>query len=280
LHSSAATSAARPFLKWAGGKSQLLSALVARVDGAGAFKRYHEPFLGGAALFFELHAAGHLEKGAVLSDANRNLVEAYLGVQGHVEEVIALLEAHRRSHSKEHYYATRERVPVGLPERAARIVYLNRTCYNGLYRENASGAFNVPMGSYTNPRICDPDNLRAVSAALRSAVVECRPFETVLDRARPGDLVYFDPPYHPVSKTSSFTAYAKGGFGEPEQRRLAEVFRQLAARNIKAILSNSMTDFVRELYADFRIDTVDATRRVNSKADRRGKIPEALVINW
>lgn len=258
----------------------MLPALLARVDEAGPFKRYHEPFVGGAALFFELSAAGRLPKGAMLSDTNPNLVETYQGVQKHVEKVIALLEAHAARHSKDHYYATRAAVPKTLPERAARIIYLNRTCFNGLYRENSTGGFNVPMGRYDNPRICDAPNLRAVAAALRKAEIDCRPFETVLDGAKPGDLVYFDPPYHPVSKTSSFTAYAKGGFGEEEQRRLAQVFRELTERGVKAILSNSMTDFVRELYADFRIDAVDATRRVNSKADRRGKIPEALVVNW
>jgi DNA adenine methylase len=272
--------APRPFLKWAGGKGQLLAELVKRVDAAGSFGRYHEPFVGGAALFFELCATGKLKKKALLSDSNANLIEAYLGLRQSVEEVVALLETHALQHSQDHYYATRVIVPKTLPERAARIIYLNRTCFNGLYRENSSGRFNVPMGRYDNPRICDAPNLRAVASALRKADIECRPFETVLDRAKPGDLVYFDPPYHPVSKTSSFTAYAKGGFGEEHQRHLAQVFRELAERGVKAILSNSMTDFVRDLYADFRIDAVDATRRVNSKADRRGKIPEALIVNW
>jgi len=274
------TVVARPFLKWAGGKGQLLAELVARVERAKPFGHYHEPFVGGGALFFTLEGSRTLDKGACLSDNNASLIDAYLGVRNHVERVIKILLEHKKQHAKEHYYDVRSNVPPRLAERAARIIYLNRTCFNGLFRENSKGKFNVPMGSYKNPRICDEENLRACAKALKRATVEQRPFETVLKRARAGDFVYFDPPYVPVSATSNFTSYDKGGFGEDSQRRLAEVFAELAQRGVKVLLSNSETPLVRELYRGFEIETVYATRRVNSRADRRGKVPEVLVRNF
>lgn len=270
----------RPFLKWAGGKGQLLPELLARVARV-EFRRYHEPFIGGGALFFELAASGRLGPyKPFLSDRNANLMDAYLGVRDDVEGVIAALKRHAERHSKEHYYAVRAETPVELCERAARIIYLNRTCFNGLYRENSRGQFNVPMGRYANPTICDEENLRAVARALRKAAVECRSFESVLETARPGDLVYFDPPYVPVSKTASFTAYDKDGFGPERQCRLAEVFAILSERGVYVLLSNSMTESVRELYRGFTVEEVSARRAVNSKADRRGAVPEALVRNF
>ena len=271
----------RPFVKCAGGKRQLIGELFPRVLASQYGGRYHEPFLGGAALFFELYRAGVLSrKKAYLSDNNPNLIMTYRGVQRDVEGIIALLEKHKAAHGKEHYYAVRAEVPGDPVAAAARIIYLNRTCFNGLYRENSKGEFNVPMGRYEKPLICDAANLRAVSAALASAKLEQRDFARVLERAEPGDFVYFDPPYVPVSATSSFTAYDKHGFGVEDQRRLAEVFRELDARGVFVMLSNSMTPFVRELYQGFDIAEVYAARAVNSKADRRGKIAEALVTNF
>lgn len=270
----------RPFLKWVGGKGQLLPELVKRVERAGEFGRYHEPFLGGGALFFELYRTGKLKQKAYLSDNNPRLIEAYVGVRDHADEVIRLLQRHKRRHSEKHYYAVRAHVPTTLPERAARIIYLNKTCYNGLYRENSKGLFNTPFGRYKNPIICDVDNLRAVSKALNKAKIEARHFQTVADVAQPGDLVYFDPPYHPVSKTSSFESYHQGAFGEDSQRLLAEVFAKLAAKRVNVLLSNSMTDFIRALYKDFPIDTVHAARAVNSRPDKRGKVTEALIRNF
>lgn len=273
--------APRPFLKWAGGKRQLLPELLPRVDAARPFGRYHEPFVGGGALFFELCGTSRLgRRQAYLSDNNPRLIETYTAVRDGVEDVIAELERHAERHSEDHYYRTRAQVPLTPPARAARTIYLNRTCFNGLYRENSRGEFNVPIGRYANPTICDAPNLRAAADALKRAKIECRHFETVLDCAKSGDLVYFDPPYVPVSKTSSFTAYDRGGFGEPEQRRLAEVFAELDRKGVKVLLSNSMTPLVRELYGSFRIDTIYAARAVNSRADRRGKIEEALVRNF
>jgi DNA adenine methylase len=270
----------RPFLKWAGGKRQLLGVLIPCVDASGEFGRYHEPFLGGGALFFEMARTGRLRGWATLSDNNPNLIDAYWGVKKDVESVIGLLQAHKKQHKKEYYYEVRANVPQERLERAARIIYLNRTCYNGLYRENRKGRFNVPFGRYKNPTICDEENLRAVAQALKRARIEKSHFAKTIDRAEGGDLVYFDPPYHPISKTASFTSYEKNGFGEPSQRLLADVFRELDKMGVKLILSNSMTALVLELYRGFRIEEVFANRALNSKADRRGKVPEALVRNF
>jgi DNA adenine methylase len=271
----------RPFLKWAGGKGQLLPELMARVRSAGHFRQYHEPFVGGGALFFELYRANHLGTAPpFLSHSNENLIDAYMGVKEDVDRIICLLIQHKASHSQEYYYQVRATAPTDPVERAARIIYLNRTCYNGLYRENRKGKFNVPFGRYTNPAICDEENLRAVAEALCKATIETRPFDSVLDRAEPGDFVYFDPPYHPLSKTASFTSYDKNGFDKDAQHRLAAVFRQLSEHSVKVLLSNSMTPFVKDLYRGFRIEKVWATRAVNSRGDRRGKVCEALVRNF
>ncbi|HEO72298.1 MAG TPA: Dam family site-specific DNA-(adenine-N6)-methyltransferase, partial [Candidatus Hydrogenedentes bacterium] len=218
----------RPFLKWAGGKGQLLGDLLPLVEAAEPFSRYHEPFVGGGALFFELARQGRLgRKKAWISDANPRLIEAYKGVQQDVEAVVQLLKVHAQRHCKDYYYEVRANVPDVLVERAARIIYLNRTCFNGLFRENSKGEFNVPFGRYKNPLICDEVNLRQVAEALARAHVEEQPFESVVERAEPGDLVYFDPPYDPVSKTSSFTSYHRGGFGPECQEQLAEVCKAL-----------------------------------------------------
>jgi DNA adenine methylase len=219
-------------------------------------------------------------KKAFLADNNPRLIEVYLGVREEVEAVIQRLVEHSEKHGKDYYYAVRAEVPDTLPERAARIIYLNRTCFNGLYRENSRGEFNVPFGDYKNPRICDAENLRAAAKALKKARIAAAPFESVLDSAKPGDFVYFDPPYHPVSPTASFTAYAQGGFGEADQRRLAGVFAELTLRGVKALLSNSWTPLILDLYHDFTIEQVHATRRVNSDAGGRGLTPEALIRNY
>ncbi|MCC6695773.1 MAG: Dam family site-specific DNA-(adenine-N6)-methyltransferase [Candidatus Hydrogenedentes bacterium] len=272
----------RPFLKWVGGKGQLLGPLLQQVERAGEFGRYHEPFAGGGALFFELFRTNRLgRKRAFLSDTNARLIDAFLAVQEDVDRVIVLLEDHRARHSEEHYYAVRSKVPADLFERAARIIYLNRTCYNGLFRENSKGIFNVPFGRYAKPLICDEVNLRAASAALAHARVEVRPFESVLSKAQEGDLVYFDPPYDPVSRTASFTAYEKGGFGREQQEALAAVASALTEKGVNVILSNSMTPFIRSLYEGrFTIAEVLANRHVNSRADRRGAVSEALIRNF
>jgi DNA adenine methylase len=281
MKTTARTILPRPFLKWVGGKGQLLPELVARVTRAGTFHRYHEPFVGGGALFFELVRAEQLPRAkSYLSDTNRNLIDTYCAVRDNVERIIALLHEHKIKHSEAHYYETRAKLPAGKYERAARIIYLNKTGYNGLYRENSKGEFNVPFGRYVNPRICDELNLRAVAKSLRHAQLEVRGFDKVVEHAKAGDLVYFDPPYHPVSKTASFTSYDKGGFGEEMQRALADVMDTLNEKGVKVLLSNSKTPLIIELYKHFTIDEVFASRNVNSKGDRRGKVSEVLVRNF
>jgi len=267
----------RPFLKWAGGKTQLVPELLARLPRR--FGAYHEPFVGGGALFFALHRAGRLdERRVLLSDVNAELIDTYCAIRSLVSQVIERLAEHR--YDRDHFYRVRAQQPeeLKLVERAARMIYLNRCGFNGLYRVNAAGRFNVPFGRYSNPRICDAENLRAVARALRGVGLECTPFERVAERAAPGDVVYFDPPYVPLSTTARFTSYARDGFGPAEQQRLAEVFAALAGRGVGVMLSNSDAPLVHELYAGFRRDTVQARRAVNSRKDRRGPVGELLVL--
>lgn len=270
----------RPFLKWLGGKRQLLPELLRAVDAVGQFRHYHEPFIGGGALFFALARIGRLRHRSYLSDVNPNLIDVYLGIRDHVETVINLLRKHKAHHCEEHYYAVRAEVPQELPERAARVIYLNKTCFNGLYRENSKGHFNVPLGRYANPRICDEQNLRAVALTLQQVDLAARRFETIANFARKGDLVYFDPPYMPVSQTADFTSYSKSGFGIEEHQKLANISRRLAQRGIHVIVSNSSSKLVYDLYDDFYMYEVYANRLVNSKANKRGKVPEALVTSF
>lgn len=269
---------ARPFLKWAGGKGQLLDELCSRLPAE--FGRYFEPFVGGGALYFALHGAGRVRSGARLSDANRKLIDTYRAVRDNVEAVIAHLSAF--SNDRDLYYQIRawRHEDLDPPRAAARIIFLNKTCYNGLFRENSRGEFNVPFGRYARPMICDAPNLRAASAALRRVSLRQLDFGKVPELVKEGDLVYFDPPYHPRSATSSFTQYSENGFGEDEQRRLARVFRELDGRGAYVMLSNSDTPLVRKLYAGFAIDEVLAGRAINSKAERRGKVTELIVRNY
>jgi DNA adenine methylase len=263
-------------LKWAGGKGRLLTELLSRIPPT--FKAYHEPFIGGGALFFALAGQGQLNQ-AYLSDANPSLIDVYLALRDDAEGVISVLREH--VYERGHYYHVRALDPASLtlPERAARVIYLNKTCYNGLYRENKSGQFNVPFGRYKNPTICDEPNLRAAARVLRGVDIARRHYSTVLENARPGDFVYFDPPYHPLSATANFTTYDRHGFGPDDQRQLRDIFAALAERGVRAMLSNSDTPFIRELYDGFAIDQVYVARAVNSKANGRGKVAEVIVRN-
>ncbi len=266
---------AKPFLKWVGGKTVLLPEILPRLPKK--IGTYYEPFLGGGAVFFALAAEKRFVR-AILSDSNAELMNTYGAVAWEVEAVIKRLEEH--VYEKSHYYAVRASAPRSLPTRAARFIYLNRTCFNGLYRVNKSGQFNVPFGRYTNPTICDEENLRAVSEALRvlgfiNLVADN--FETAVLGAKAGDAVYFDPPYVPASDTANFTAYTKSGFGPEEQTRLRDVAKDLVYRGAHVLLSNSDTPFVRKLYKGFKIETVEAPRRVNSKGGKRGNVGELLI---
>ncbi len=272
---------AQPFLKWVGGKRQLLPTLVELFQQSKAPGRYHEPFLGGGAMYFGLFSSGLLtRKKSCLSDSNASLVETYLGVQEDVESVIKKLREHAAKHSEKYYYEVRESRPTSRSGKAARVIYLNKTCYNGLYRENSRGEFNTPFGRYVNPRICDEPTLRVASEALHRATISQSTFEETLGNVETDDFVYFDPPYDPISSTASFTSYAKGGFDTKKQEKLADVFTELASRGVKVLLSNSDTPYVRRLYKDFNVSVILATRNVNSRGDRRGKINELLVSSF
>ena len=266
---------AKPFLKWAGGKGQLLAQYAAHFPQT--YATYYEPFCGGGAVFFHLAPAQ-----AVISDINPELVNVYICVRDAVDDLIAALTAHAAQHSATYFYAIRAQQPSALSalDRAARLIYLNRTCFNGLYRENSRGQFNVPLGRYANPTICNAANLRAASITLRGTTILRGSFDHVLDHAQPGDLVYFDPPYFPLSATSSFTTYSRDGFGIVEQERLCAVFAALARRGVRALISNSDCAYTRTLYTDFRCETISAGRAINTRAERRGKITELLVMNW
>lgn len=265
-----AETACRPFLKWVGGKRQLLPELLARVPDR--FDRYFEPFVGGAALFFALRP-----RSAVLADVNERLVRTYRGVRDDVGGVIELLREYRYEAS--FYYRMRA---VDIDRRsdaevAAWFIYLNRAGFNGLYRVNRENRFNVSFGRYTNPTICDAENLRACASALHDVDLVVGDFDRVVRTCRRGDFVYFDPPYVPLSATSCFTSYAADGFGADDQRRLRARAAELKKRGTKVLLSNSSAAFVRELYAGFKMQKVSATRAVNCRADRRGAVGELLV---
>lgn len=293
----------RPFLKWAGGKRQLLPRI--RPFYPRAFGAYHEPFLGSGAVFFDLVTTGALgDQPAILTDENPDLIGTWLRVRDSVDEVLGCLESLARGHAKggsEHYRTVRDRrfnpareawqaagAPVSQygPDLAAMLIYLNRTGYNGLFRVNRSGAFNVPPGRYARPRIADHELLRSVSVTLRRPGVEVAlaPFESVLDRAAPGDFVYLDPPYAPLTATANFRSYTARGFGDPDQARVQQVVLALAARRVHVLLSNSSAPLVVDLFgrsevrkAGLRLHRVPARRAINTKADRRGAVEELLV---
>lgn len=271
--------APKPFVKWAGGKRQLLPELLKRVPPK--FGRYFEPFVGGGALFFTLAAQGGIE--AALGDANVALMRTYRAVRDDVERVILLLREHKLAHSEEHYYTQRVLGFNNDDGAEARFIYLNRTGFNGLYRVNRLGRFNVPYGRYTNPTICDADNLRACSRALRGVrLAEGSDFEWIgwsdTFGAAKRDFVYFDPPYWPASGTADFTAYTADGFGPKEQTRLRDTALRLKARGVHVMLSNADVEPVRKLYAKgFKIERVEARRNINSRADRRGAVGEVII---
>jgi DNA adenine methylase len=269
---------ARPFVKWAGGKGQLLPQLAQFYPPAGSVERYVEPFLGSGAVFFHVKATVK-PRHALLWDNNRELIETFKAVRDDVGQVIKLLAQYRTRHGKEFFLAMREKRPQSSASIAARLIYLNRTCFNGLYRVNSRGLFNVPFGSYANPRILHEVGLRRAAAALAGTRIEAEDFRLLELEAKPGDFIYFDPPYHPRSKTSHFTAYTRDLFGQAEQEKLASLYRKLDRKGCLLMLSNSDTPLVRELYRDFDIREVSARRSINSKADRRGAISELVVVN-
>ena len=271
----------QPFLKWAGGKTQLLTQLERFFPTE--WESYFEPFTGSAAVFFYLRRTRG-DFPATLMDYNDELVNCFTVVRDDVDRLIPLLELHRDNHGKRAYYALRRKQPRDLPRvaRAARLMYLNKVCYNGLYRVNANGEFNVPMGSYKNPRIFNENALHAASLALRDAELVADDFSNVLDLAKPADFIYFDPPYY--TDSGGFTGYAvtaagNATFGAEEHRRLCEVVKDLSARGCQVVLSNSDTDYIRRLYCDFSIYNVFARRAINRNGSGRGPVSELVITN-
>lgn len=273
---------AKPFLKWVGGKQQLLTQFEAYFPVT--FGRYFEPFIGGGAVFFHLWNRGKLPEQVYLFDNNQELINTYLVVRDKVDELVRILATHKQKHNEKYYYEVRnlDRRAIELSdvERAARNSYLNKTCYNGLYRVNSKGQFNVPIGSYINPQILYEDVLLTASAALQGINIELRDFRSIVDLAQSGDFFYLDPPYDPVSKTASFTSYTADSFGDGAQRDLARVFEQLTEKGCLCMLSNSCTPFILELYRGFRIEIVRAKRAVNSDPNGRGHVQEVVVLNY
>ena len=264
---------AQPFLKWAGGKTQLLDELIARVPQH--FNTYYEPFIGGGALFFAISPDD-----AVLADINQDLVNAYLVVRDHPEELIEALS--KFENEKEAFYEVRSQDQATLSpiDRAARLIYLNRTCFNGLYRVNKSGQFNVPFAGYKNPNIIQAEKIIRDSKVLQNTTVYHSGFEKVLDKAVEGDFIYLDPPYYPQSVYSDFKRYNKEQFYKEDHERLAELYNELSDRGCQVMLSNSDTPFTRDLYKHWRVDTVFAKRMINSDATKRGEVTEIIVTNY
>ncbi len=266
-----------PIVKWAGGKRGILSELLDNMPES--YGRYFEPFVGGGALFFRLQP-----ENAYISDTNGELVALYLAVRDNAEELVESLSLHENS--KEYFMRIRNADRTAEYEgwsnvrKASRLVYLNRTCFNGLYRVNSKGYFNVPFGNYGNPKIADKTNILNCSKLLRKTEIRLADFSAVLDLARRGDFVYFDPPYAPLGAASNFTSYTKEGFGARRQTELCMLCKKLDSMGVKFMLSNSDTEFTNELYSGFEIKKVFAARAINSKADGRGKISEILVKNY
>jgi DNA adenine methylase len=264
---------AKPFLKWAGGKTQLLNELIKRVPAK--YNVYFEPFIGGGALYFAI-----APNEAVIADINNDLVNAYLVVRDNSDELLEELSKYKNE--KDFYYSIRSQDQSELSdlEKAARLVYMNRTCFNGLYRVNKSGQFNVPFANYKNPNFIQTDKILAASEILQNTDVYNAGFEKVLAEAKAGDFIYLDPPYYPKDVYSDFKRYNKEQFHANDHERLAELYNELTERGCYVMLSNSDTPFTRELYKKWRIDTVYAKRLINRDASKRGEVTEIIVTNY
>jgi DNA adenine methylase len=275
----------KPYLKWAGGKRQLLPEIKTQLPKDFETLRYFEPFIGAGAMFFDQQP-----ERAVINDNNKDLIQTYLVIKNHINELIEALTAHKEQHNKEYYYQVREQdreayAALTDVQKAARLIYLNKTCYNGLYRVNSHGFFNVPYGRYKHPAICDGSVLMAINGYFNRKNVDVEildgDFAAAVEKAGRGSFVYFDPPYHSPDK-KKFTEYQSGGFDNEEQKRLRDVFAERTRAGAKCLLSNSDTPFIRDLYNDnqFEIIPVKAKRAINSVAMERGEVNEVLIKNW
>lgn len=269
------TTTPAPFLRWAGGKRRLLPALLAARPAS--YGNYHEPFLGGGAMFFALGVPGAR---AHLSDLTGDLVAAYQAIQQRPQELIDALTLLGADTSKDAYLAVRASAPTTPLEQAARFVYLNRTCFNGLYRVNSRGQFNVPYGQLANPTVCDAPLLRAVHTSLVGAHITHAGYQDALQHVRSGDFVYLDPPYLPASTTSSFSQYTRGDFTRADHETLAEHIQQVVAQGAHVMLSNADTPDAREIFADLHLHTVRVTRSIAARAGARGRVSEILATSY
>lgn len=274
----------RPLLKWAGGKRQLLHEIMEKIPSR--FETYWEPFIGGAALFFGISAtSSSAGRRSVLSDINPDLCLFYETVKGNPAELIEYMESLEFGNNPVDYYEAREtfnrmrgnEYPI---EKSGLLLYLNRHCFNGLYRVNSKGEFNVPFGSYISPKMPSREHIISASETLQNAVILNKDFQEVLSNAEARDFVYLDPPYEPVSSSSNFTAYSSKGFNREEQVRLSSVLKELDRKGTSFLLSNSGNSFLEELYDGFHIKTVEARRNINSKGSKRGTVSEILVSNY
>ena len=276
-------SKAKPFLKWVGGKGQLLSQLENLFPKK--FNTYFEPFVGGGAVFFALQP----KKGSI-NDINSTLITAYTYLKEDPKKVISSLKKLEKQFLEKDtegrkvlYYSLREKyntLKVDDFNRAIYFLFFNKTAFNGVYRENSKGGFNVPMGSYKNPKIVDEENILAVSESLKNTKIICGSFYDAVRKAKAGDFVYFDPPYYPLSDTSSFTSYHKDDFSKDDQIKLRDLFVELDKRGVYVMLSNSSAPFIKEIYSKYKQIPVYANRMINSKSDKRGKISEVVIVNY
>jgi len=270
------------FLKWAGGKGRLLTQLETLFPPARSYQRYFEPFLGGGAVFFHL-AAKNSTLESYLSDVNFELINCYTQVKESPDELLSGLTSMRND--KHHFYKVRAQDITKMTEieRAVRLIYLNKTCFNGLYRVNRKGQFNVPFGKYKNPRIADEETITKASNLLTRANLLASPFDAIAIMAKKGDFVYFDPPYQPLSKTANFTSYTLSSFGMADQERLAALVDKLTEQGVKIMVSNSDTLEIRALYEKLpgiNIVTVSAARAINCHGDKRGVVSELVIRNY
>jgi len=273
----------KPFVKWAGGKRQLMSELEKNFPTK--FGTYLEPFLGGGAVMFDLLTKAPNLKCNV-SDLNSDLVLAYVTIRDRSEKLIESLENHSKNYHKDstgYYYEVRKQEPKNQIDKVSRLLFLNKTCFNGLYRVNSKGKFNVPLGRYTNPNIVNRENLQSVSKILQSEKIKisCRDFSSIIKDAKKGDFVYFDPPYQPVSDTASFTSYTHRDFTEDDLERLADLADQLNSKGCNVMLSNSNSKTVKKMFSSgWRIKEIKANRAINSNSQKRTGHKEIIIKNY
>ncbi|MEK0382195.1 MAG: DNA adenine methylase [Nitrosopumilus sp.] len=277
-------SSPKPFVKWAGGKRQLIPEIEKHLPEK--FSSYYEPFLGGGALLFHLLSKNKNLKGYV-SDLNSDLILAYVTIRDNLDGLLKSLQKHSDNYfsdSKSYYYLIRETNPKNQIEKVSRLLFLNRTCFNGLYRVNSKGKFNVPLGRYSNPNIVQEENLHSVNEFLNQnkIIIKCQDFSPTVEKVKKGDFVYFDPPYQPVSKTANFTSYTNSNFGLNDLKRLAKVSNQLTKKGVNVLLSNSSSKQVRELFSskDWKIFEIEANRAINSDSNKRTGHYELLIKNY